>query len=109
MFGNKKAPADADAFLVELVENSLHLIVEELERWQPIIGEHFLGCKLEEQRNSLTYKTEGYSTYLGSRCFEPTHVRAYDLISSLGCFFAKRIAGRFNENSELWCGFVLAG
>jgi hypothetical protein len=42
--------------VVELVENSLHPIVEELERWESIIGEHYLDYKLEEQRNGLAYK-----------------------------------------------------
>lgn len=41
--------------MVELVEKSLHPITEELERWQLIIGEHYLDYKLEEQRNSLAY------------------------------------------------------
>ena len=51
---NKKTPSFDEVFLlVELVENSLHPIVEELERWESIIGEHYLDHKLEEQRNSL--------------------------------------------------------
>lgn len=49
-------------FLVELVEKSLHPITEELKRWQSIIGEHYIDYKLEEQRNSLAYKPEGYTT-----------------------------------------------
>jgi phage anti-repressor protein len=48
---------------VELVENSLHPIVEELEQWETIIGEHYLERKLEEQRNSLACKPYGYDTY----------------------------------------------
>jgi hypothetical protein len=48
--------------MVELVENSLHPTIEELERWKSIIGEHYIDHKLEEQRNSLAYKPEGYST-----------------------------------------------
>lgn len=48
--------------LVELVEKSLHPVIEELKRWQPVIGEHYLDYKLEEQRNSLAYKPEGYTT-----------------------------------------------
>lgn len=39
--------------MVGLDENSLHPIVEELQRWESIIGEHYLDYKLEEQRNSL--------------------------------------------------------
>lgn len=39
----------------ELVENSLHLLVEELGRWETIIGGHYLNYKLEEQRNSLAH------------------------------------------------------
>ena len=38
------------------VENSLHLITEELQRWQTIIGGHYIDYKLEEQRNCLAYK-----------------------------------------------------
>lgn len=54
---HKKALSSLDnAHLEELVENSLHPIVEELERWESIIGEHYLDYKLEEQRNSLAYK-----------------------------------------------------
>jgi hypothetical protein len=41
---------------VEQLENCLHPIVEELKRWQSIIGEHYINHKLEEQRNSLAYK-----------------------------------------------------
>jgi len=39
--------------MVELVENSLHPLTVELERWHSIIGEHYLDYRLEEQRNSL--------------------------------------------------------
>jgi len=38
--------------MVEIVENSLHPIAEELERWQGIIGEHYLDYRREKQRNS---------------------------------------------------------
>lgn len=41
--------------MVNEVENSLHLITEELERWKTIIGGHYLDYKLEEQRNSLAH------------------------------------------------------
>jgi len=47
---------------VALVENSLHPITEELKRWQSIIGEHYIDHKLEEQRNNLANKPEGYTT-----------------------------------------------
>jgi hypothetical protein len=59
---NKKAPAYADAFLVEHVEKSLHPITEELKRWHSIIGERYIDHKLEVQRNTLAYKPEGYTT-----------------------------------------------
>lgn len=39
--------------MVVLVENSLHPIVEELKRWQVIIGGHYIDYKLEEYRNRL--------------------------------------------------------
>jgi hypothetical protein len=39
-----------------LIENSLHSVVEELERREGIIGEHYLDHKLEEQRNGLAYR-----------------------------------------------------
>lgn len=55
-FRYKKAPAIADAFLVELVENCLHLYEAELMRWQPIIGEHYYQYAAEKRRNSLAYK-----------------------------------------------------
>lgn len=42
--------------LVDEVENSLHLITEELRRWQSIIGEHYIDYKLEERRNTLANK-----------------------------------------------------
>ena len=42
--------------MVELVESKLHLITEELERWQGIIGGYYIDYKLEEQRNSLANK-----------------------------------------------------
>lgn len=48
--------------MVELVEKSLHPITEELKRWQGIIGGHYIDHKLEEQRNSLVNKPEGYTT-----------------------------------------------
>jgi hypothetical protein len=48
--------------LVELVENTLHPITEELQRWQSIIGEHYIDHKLEEQRNTLVNRPEGYTT-----------------------------------------------
>ena len=48
----------------ELVENCLHPIAEELQRWQSIIFEHYIDHKLEEQRNSLAYKPEGYTPYI---------------------------------------------
>jgi hypothetical protein len=44
---------------VELVEKSLHPIVEELKRWQSIIGEHYIDNKIEKRRNSLSYNPEG--------------------------------------------------
>lgn len=47
--------------MVELVEKCLHPIAEELKRWQGIIGEHYIDHKLEEQRNSLANKPEGYT------------------------------------------------
>jgi hypothetical protein len=47
--------------MVDEVENSLHLITEELKRWQSIIGEHYIDHKLEERRNTLAYKPEGYT------------------------------------------------
>jgi hypothetical protein len=47
---------DRKSLVVEHLENSLHPIVEELERWESIIGEHYLDYKLDEQRNSLAYK-----------------------------------------------------
>jgi hypothetical protein len=43
--------------MVELVEKSLHPLTLELERWQSIIGEHYLDYKLDEQRNSLGIQT----------------------------------------------------
>jgi hypothetical protein len=46
-------------FLVELVENCLHPLTLELERWHSIIGEHYLDYKLEEQRNSLACNPKG--------------------------------------------------
>jgi hypothetical protein len=42
--------------MVELVENSLHPILAELERWESIIGEHYLDYKLQEERNRLAYR-----------------------------------------------------
>jgi hypothetical protein len=39
--------------MVELIENSLHSVIEEFERWQSIIGEHYTEYELEKQRNSL--------------------------------------------------------
>lgn len=52
-----KAPPGGEALvLVGLVENSLHPLVEELERWQSIIGEHYYAHKLEEERNRLAYR-----------------------------------------------------
>lgn len=60
---NIKTPSqDEVLILVELVENCLHPITEELKRWQHIIGEHYLDHKLEEPRNSLINKPEGYTT-----------------------------------------------
>jgi hypothetical protein len=49
---------------VDEVENSLHLVVQELERWEVIIGEHYLDYKLDEQRNRLTIIPSGYHTEL---------------------------------------------
>ena len=48
--------------LVELIENSLHPLIDELERWQTIIGGHYIDYLLEEQRNSLVDRARGYST-----------------------------------------------
>lgn len=50
--------------MVELVENCLHPIIGELQRWQGIIGEHYIDHKIEEQRNSLADKPEGYNPYI---------------------------------------------
>jgi tyrosine-protein phosphatase YwqE len=44
------------SLMVELVENSLHPILAELERWESIIGEHYLDYKLQEERNRLAYR-----------------------------------------------------
>ncbi|MDB5185569.1 MAG: hypothetical protein JWL85_92 [Candidatus Saccharibacteria bacterium] len=67
-YSKRKALAFAKAFfLVELVENSLHPITGELKRWQSIIGEHYIDYKLDEQRNKLVYKPEGYTTIYGKR------------------------------------------
>jgi hypothetical protein len=41
------------SLVVDEVENSLHLITEELQTWQPIIGGYYIDYKLAEQRNSL--------------------------------------------------------
>jgi hypothetical protein len=48
--------------MVERLENCLYPLTVEPERWHSIIGEHYLDYKLEEQRNSLAYKPEGYTT-----------------------------------------------
>lgn len=59
---NKNDPNGVDFNnIVELIENNLHPITEELKRWQLIIGERYIDHKLEEQRNSLAYKPEGYT------------------------------------------------
>jgi hypothetical protein len=42
--------------MVELVENNLHPITEELGRWQDIIGEHYIGHKLEEHVVMWSYR-----------------------------------------------------
>jgi hypothetical protein len=47
---------DRDSLMVELIENSLHPLTLELERWQSIIGEHYTVQKLEEQRNRVANK-----------------------------------------------------
>jgi hypothetical protein len=39
--------------MVELIENNLHLVIEELERWRGIIGEHYIEYLIEKERNSL--------------------------------------------------------
>ena len=57
--------------MVEQVENTLHPITEELKRWQTIIGEHYIDHKLEEQRNSLAYKPEGYTTTGSTKGSDP--------------------------------------
>ena len=48
--------------MVELIENSLHSVINELERWQTIIGGHYIDYLLEQERNSLADKAMGYST-----------------------------------------------
>jgi len=48
--------------MVELIENNLHSVIEELERWHGIIGEHYIEYLIEKERSRLADKTEGYGT-----------------------------------------------
>ncbi len=48
--------------LVDEVEKCLHPIIEELKRWQLIIGRHYTDYKLEKQRNGLADIPYGYTT-----------------------------------------------
>lgn len=48
--------------MVDEVEKSLHLIIEELKRWQTIIGGHYIDHKLEKERNRLASIPYGYHT-----------------------------------------------
>lgn len=36
--------------MVGLIENNLHSVVEELERWQTIIGNHYLGYERNKSK-----------------------------------------------------------
>lgn len=47
---------------MELIENSLHSVISELERWQTIIGGHYIDYLLEKERNTLIDKAMGYGT-----------------------------------------------
>jgi hypothetical protein len=50
---NKKASENAsDALLVELISESLHLVIEELVRWKDIIGPDFRKYQLQKARLS---------------------------------------------------------
>jgi hypothetical protein len=43
--------------MVKLLENSLHSVIEELQRWESIANEHYIDYKIEEERNRLVSMT----------------------------------------------------
>lgn len=50
---NKKAPAFADAFLVEHLEKSSPLIVEEVRRWRELLWDDWINYKRGKERNKM--------------------------------------------------------
>lgn len=51
----KKAPANVDAFLVEHLENSSPLIIDEVHRWHDLLWDDYLDYKYREKRSSEVY------------------------------------------------------
>lgn len=39
--------------MVELIENNLHSLVEELERWRALIGNHYIEYLVDKQGEEL--------------------------------------------------------
>ena len=60
---HKKTPAIADAFLVEHLEKSSPLIVEEIRRWRDLIWDDYLEHKYRSKRPSDTAYPSGYTPH----------------------------------------------